>query len=492
MKKKWVLPFLVSLLSVLAAAASGAPEPARRTRPPNIVYFIIDELGYYELSHMRHPVMRTPNLDRFAATGMRFTQALAGAPVCGPSRAVLMTGKHMGHVSVRDNPGSTPIRAEEETLASMLKNVGYATGGFGKWGCGGRGTSGVPEKHGFDTFFGYYDQVHAHTFFPAYLVRNSREVPLPGNNGNHYAGETFSQYVIADEAKKFIRENRDRPFFAYLPWTPPHGRWGMPKSDPSYQLYKDRPWSSGPRAGEDQKIYAAMVNLVDRQVGEVLALLKELGLERDTLVLFTGDNGGMEYFKDAEHPAGFFGPNLNPRTGKRFRGAKGNLYEGGLRVPALARWPGKIRPGRVSDHPWYFPDVMPTLAEVAGAPCPPDTDGLSFLPELLGREQVGRKQKVHPYFYWETQRPGVPQPQVAVRMKHWKAIRPAPNAPWELYNLERDVEETANLADRHPKILAKMQALAQEAHTPVRPGEVYDQALLDKDQKAGRNQPPVR
>ena len=216
---------------------------------PNIIYIMLDEVGYYELSCMGHPTLRTPNIDRMAREGMRFTDALAGASVCAPTRCSLLTGKHMGHAAVRGNVGGLPIRADEETLASMLKKVGYATGGFGKWGIGNRGTSGVPEKHGFDIFYGYYNQVHAHSYYPQYLVCNSEEVPLKGNPGDkpehHYVGETHAQHEIFRESIDFIRENAQRKFFCYLPWTPPHGLWGIPMDDPAWLAFKDKPWRWG-------------------------------------------------------------------------------------------------------------------------------------------------------------------------------------------------------------------------------------------------------
>ena len=268
--RPWACILMVALMGsrLLATVAASAAEPSR----PNIIYFIIDELGYYESSHMGHPVMRTPNIDRLAAEGTRFTQLLAGANVCAPTRCAVLTGKHTGHSTIRNNGGFDPLLPGEETIGSVLQRAGYRTGGFGKWGNGGRGTSGVPEKHGFDVFFGYYDQVHAHTYYPRYLIRNSEEVPLAGNTGNPSDGQTFSQYRICEESKQFIRDNKDRPFFAYLAWTPPHGKWGMPKDDPSWQLYKDKPWP------KEARIYAAMVNLVDRQVGEVRNLLGELSI----------------------------------------------------------------------------------------------------------------------------------------------------------------------------------------------------------------------
>lgn len=478
----WTVPPSRLLLGLVCTLLTGVPlvAQAEAVRKPNIVYIMADELGYFELSCMGHPHFQTPNLDRLAAEGVRFTQALAGSSLCAPTRCCLMTGKHSGHTSVRTNGGGTPLRAGEETVASVLKQAGYATGGFGKWGCGGRGSTGVPEEHGFDLFVGYYDQVHAHSYYPSYIVRNSEEMALPGNRGGR-SGTTYSHYVIMEEAKKFIRAHRDRPFFCYLPVTPPHGMFDLPDSDPAWALYKDKSWP------EEAKRYAAMVNMLDRQVGEVLDLLRELAVEKHTIVFFCGDNGGQDYFRSTDRPRGFHGPNVNPKSGAAFRGHKGNLYEGGLRIPMLVRWPGKIRPGRVSDLLWYFPDVLPTLAELAGVPAPKDVDGISIVPTLLGEDAAGRKQKAHEFLYWELGQ------QTALRMKHWKAIRPRKNRDWELYDLRRDLEENNNVASEHPEVLAKMKAYAARAHEPAREGVFHNRTPHEKDRRAkwgGRQKPP--
>ncbi len=454
------------------------PQGHSQDTPPNIIYLMLDEWGYFESGHMGHEELLTPNIDQFAAEGMRFTNAYAGAPVCGPTRSVLLTGLHSGHTSMRSNNGFAPIRADEPTLASMLKPFGYATGGFGKWGIGGRGTSGVPEKHGFDTFFGYYDQVHAHTFYPSYLIRNSEEVPLPGNpSESFYEGETHAQVEIFKESLRFIEANKDKPFFCYLPWTPPHGLWGINEDDPSWKLFKDKPWKAGQRTDRDARVYAAFMHMVDRQLGEVLKLLKELQLDEKTLIFLCGDNGGQAYFKTDERPHGFFGPNLNPATGERFRAGKGSLYEGGLKVPYLVRWPGHIKAGSVSDHLLYYPDVMPTLAEAAGATCP-KTDGISFLPTLTGKQS---EQAQHDHLYWEY------AGQTAVRQGMWKACR-SKKGDWELYDLNKDIEEEHDLAEAHPDRLKKFIALAKAAHTPIRPGEVYDRKLIEKDRRQAPHQ----
>jgi arylsulfatase A-like enzyme len=455
------------LLAATAPSLAAAPR-----RPPNIVYIVLDEWGYYESSDMGHPLLKTPNIDRVAAEGMRFTRMHAGGNVCAPTRCTLMTGKHTGHASVRTNPGGVPIRADDVTIAEVLKRADYATGGFGKWGLGDRGTTGVPEKHGFDVFFGYYHQVHAHSFFPNYLLRNSEKVPLEGNTGDFEKGQTFSQDLIFAESMKFIREHKDGPFFAYLPWTPPHGRWGMPADDPAWQQYKDAPWDiANPANLRNAKMYAAMIAMDDRQVGAVLDLLKELRIDDNTIIFLSGDNGGLEYFADAQHPDGFFAPNRDPKTGIRFRGGKGNFYEGGLMLPFIVRWPGHIKPGSTSDYVGYLPDVFPTITELVGVTPPHDLDGLSLVPTLLGESAAGRAQKQHEAMYWEDPR------SRAVRMGDWKAIQPKPKAPFELYNLAEDIEEKHDQAAKYPEILAKLKARAEAEHVPAVVGEVLDPAL---------------
>ncbi|MBK8974297.1 MAG: sulfatase-like hydrolase/transferase [Planctomycetes bacterium] len=460
---------VLCLVAVLVALP--LPRAQEAPRGPNIVYVMADELGYYELSCLGNPNLRTPNIDALAAEGMRFTQMLAGSAVCAPTRACFLTGKHSGHTSVRSNGGGTPLRAEEATIGTLLKERGYATGGFGKWGCGGRGSTGVPELHGFDLFLGYYDQVHAHTYFPAYLVRNSEEVPLPGNHGGR-SGQTYSATVIFDAALEFVREHAAERFFCYLPVTPPHGMFDIPDDDPAWAQFADAPWP------EEARRYAAMVALLDRQVGELVALLRELGIERDTLVMFSGDNGGADYFASPRLPRGVHGANVDPRSGAEFRGHKGQLYEGGLRIPFIARWPGRIAPGTVSDHLCYFPDVLPTLAELAAARMPADVDGISFVPTLLGAEAVGRAQAEHDYLYWEI------GGQTAVRAGDWKIYRARPAAGWELYDLAHDVGEARDLAAEQPERVAALAAFAAAAHEPVREGTFADTTLHERDRAA--------
>jgi arylsulfatase A-like enzyme len=471
---KHTLKLLTALLLVPPVALRAA-DPSK----PNVIYIMADELGYYEPSFMGNPNIRTPNLDRMAAEGIRFNNLLAGSSVCAPTRCCLLTGKHSGHTSVRANGGGTPLRAEEATIASILKPRGYATGGFGKWGCGGRDSTGVPEKHGFDVFLGYYDQVHAHTYYPPYLLRNSEEVPLPGNNGGSH-GQTYAQYVIHDAAIKFIREHGTQPFFAYLPYTPPHGNFDIPNSDPAWDLYKDKSWP------EPARRYAAMVTMMDRQVGEIFSLLRELDIDRNTLVFFSGDNGGADYFTSPEHARGFHLANKNPQTGVEFRGKKGTLYEGGLRVPFLARWPGKIAPDRVSEFLGYFPDVLPTIAEVTGAAAPPGIDGISILPELIGEAAAGHKQAQHEYLYWEI------NGWTAIRQANWRAVKPNRSKKWELYDVATDPSESKDLATAHPEVVAKLTTLAAQAHEPAREGSfsTTDRHERDRRAKYGKHDDP--
>lgn len=462
------MTFQLTLLTLLFWV-SGSLRAAEK---PNIVYIMMDEWGYFESSGMGHPILETPNIDRMASEGMRFTQFLAGGNVCAPTRSTLMTGLHTGHTTVRRNSGGLALCADDVTVADVLSKQGYACGGFGKWGIGDVGTTGVPENHGFDTFFGYYHQVHAHSHFPKFLIRNSKRVELKGNSGNWKTGETFAQDLIHEEGLNFIRKHKDQPFFAYLPWTPPHGLWGMPENDPAWAKFKDLDWDANNQRGDkDAQMYGAMVEMIDRQIGEVLALLKELELEQNTIVIVCGDNGGQPYFKNENHPHGFFAPNLNPKTKERFRGGKGNFYEGGLRIPFLARWPGKIKPSSISNHLGYFPDILPTLAELSGAKELPPTDGVSIVPTFLGEKESGKAQKQHEYLYWEDKN------SVAVRMKDWKAIRPAPNKPFELYNLGNDLQELDNVAQKHPKILSQMVEFATQAHRKPQNGKVLDPSI---------------
>ncbi len=473
---------------VLLASCLGFTIAAP-ARLPNIVYIMSDEIAYYELGHMGNPYLKTPRIDGMVKDGIRFTHAFAAAPVCAPLRCNLMTGKHAGHASVRANDGGTPLRSDEATIASLLKEKGYATGGFGKWGAGGRDSTGVPEKHGFDIFFGYYDQVHAHSFYPPYLVRNSEEVKLPGNEGGR-TGQSYSHYAIMEEGLRFIRSNKDKPFFCYFPITPPHGMYDIPGGDPAWEQYQNEAWIKDEKIPQDVKNYAAMVTMVDNNVGQVLDLLEELKLTDNTIVFFTGDNGGQDRFRNGDHPRGFFSPNKDPRSGVEFRGGKGSLYEGGLRIPFLVQWPGRIRGGQVRDLMFAQYDILATLTELAGARTPKDTDGISILPTLLGEEAAGHKQATHPPFYWEF---GNMQ---AVRLNNWKGVHIRNKQSWELYDLKEDISETTNLAIKHPEVIARMNKIIAESHEPARPGTYTTRERHERDRRAkwgtSRPQPSPR
>lgn len=369
---------------------------------------------------------------------MKFNRAYSGSAVCAPSRWVLMTGQHTGHILRRANQSKIGLLALPEgqpTVARLLKDAGYATGGFGKWGLGNPGTTGVAEKQGFDLFFGYYDQKHAHDFYTDYLVRNSEKVPYE-QSGKH-TWEDYSHTRIADETLKFIEQNKDKPFFCYAAWTPPHSDYVIPDNTP----YSDKPWS------EMEKNYAAMVKLIDKDVGRVMQKLKDLGIDDNTLVIFTSDNGANEEFIET----------LNSTGG--LRGSKRMLYEGGIRAPFIARWPTRIQPGTTSDLLTTFADFLPTATDLAGLPPPAGTDGISIAPTLFGEKQAEQ----HEALYFEIYEPYFQQ---AVRWGDWKGYRLGTKAPLELYDLKADPAEKQDLASVHPEIVRKIEVIMAAEHTP--------------------------
>ena len=458
----------------IAAAVSGCASGSRRTRGrsrPNIVYIIADDLGYGDLGCYGQKDIRTPNLDRMAREGMLFTQHYSGSTVCAPSRSSLMTGLHTGHTPIRGNKeyqpeGQHPLPADTVTVAEMLKQSGYATGAFGKWGLGYPGSEGDPNNQGFDEFYGYNCQRYAHNYYPYFLRHNDKKVMLAGNKGKRT--EQYGPDLIQEQTLKFIEENKDKPFFLFVPHVIPHAELLVPDDDivKSYRgKFPEKPYE-GTDDGPNYKIggygsvetpranFAAMVTRLDRNVGEILGKLRELALDSNTLVIFTSDNG--PHGEGGANPAYF-----NSSGG--LRGMKRDFYEGGIRVPMIARWPGPIEAGSRSEHVSAFWDVMPTLAELAGAEVPADIDGISFAPSLLGRSQ---KQKKHDYLYWEFHEQGGRQ---AVRKGRWKAIRLQvkrdPNGPLELYDLQADPQEKNNVASQHPDIVAKMEQIMTEAHT---------------------------
>jgi arylsulfatase A-like enzyme len=429
---------LIAALS-LAAAARAADKP-------NIIFILADDLGQGDVGCFGNTNIATPNLDRMAREGTRFTQAYCGTAVCAPSRTSLMTGLHVGHAPVRGNreikpgEGQHPLPAETVTVAEVLKGAGYATGCMGKWGMGMFHTTGSPLKQGFDRFYGYNCQRHAHSYFPTHLYDGDKRVELPGNDGRT-GRKTYAQNLIQDAALGFVRDHKDRPFFLFYAVTLPHGRHEID----DLGAYKDKPWPA------EQKAYAAQVTRLDRDVGQLLDLLRDLKIDDRTLVMFAGDNGHIP----TSLP-------LLPEGKPRLRGTKGTMYEGGLRQAGFARWPGVVPAGRVCDEPWAFWDFLPTAAEPAGAPLPAGfaTDGLSLVPLLKGGPAPKRE-----CFYWELHVGATrPTPMSAVRFGNWKAVRPEPSAPLELYDLAADPGETADVTKSHPDVAAKAEALMKAAH----------------------------
>jgi arylsulfatase A-like enzyme len=421
-----MLPFL--LAAVLSARAADTPAGAR----PNIVFILADDLAMGDLGCYGQKKIRTPSLDRLASEGTRFTQAYTGTSVCAPARTSLMTGLHMGHAPVRANrkrgaEGQMPLPEGTVTVAGLLRQAGYATAVTGKWGMGMFDTPGSPLKVGFDHFFGYNCQTHAHDYFPKHLYRDAERFELDG--------KTYAQNLIADDTLAWVRKQKDRPFFLYVAWTLPHGKYEID----DLGEYAKTDWTP------QQKTYAAMVSRLDRDVGRLVALLRELGVERNTLVMFAGDNGSS--FAPESDIGRFFDPSCG------LRGFKRGLYEGGLRQAALAWWPGTVPAGRVSDGPWAFWDFLPTAAELAGAALPAGfkPDGLSLVPYLRGGPAPARE-----CFYWELHEGKFIQ---ALRMGDWKAVRSGAGAPLELYDLKTDPGERQNAASAHPDVVAKAEAL---------------------------------
>lgn len=474
----------LALLTALFLLVSVASAQNRR---PNIIFILADDLGYGDLGSYGQTKIRTPFLDQMAKEGMRFTQFYAGSPVCAPSRSVLMTGKHGGHAFIRDNKewqpeGQYPIPASEVTIAEILKQQGYATGGFGKWGLGYPGSEGDPNKQGFDLFYGYNCQREAHNFYPDHLWRNDQKVLLEGNNRG-LTGKQYSHDLIEAEALNFIRTNKDKPFFAYLPFTIPHLALQVPED--SLAEYRGK-WDDPPYDGKNgylphphpRAAYAAMITRMDRSVGHIFALLKELNLDENTIVMFSSDNGGAfgTVTKDFDFQPGRMGGTdyVFFRSTGNSRAFKGSVYEGGIRVPFIARWPGKIKTGTISNLPAVFYDLMATLTDIAGTKPASGTDGVSLLPTLLGK---GKQQK-HEFLFWDF---GGYGGQQAVRMGNWKGLRRnlhRGNLQLELYNLVQDAGEQHNVAGRHPDIVKRIEKIMSEQHvaSAIFPIKVLDSA----------------
>lgn len=441
--------FAITVRAVLfLATLVSANVTIAKERLPNFIFVLSDDIAQGDIGVYGQKLIKTPHLDQMAAEGTRYQQAYCGTTVCAPCRSSFFTGLHSGHCPIRGNwevapEGQLPIPAETVTIAEVAKSAGYATATFGKWGMGFFDSSGSPFKQGVDHFFGYNCQRHAHSYFPTYLYNDDKPFLLPGNDGQG-VGETYAQELIQKDMVKWLKSHADRPFMMFYAITLPHGRFEIDDQD----IYKNKSWT------EKEKNYAAMVTRVDTDMGEMLVTLKDLGIDKNTLVIFTGDNGS------SFDPKSEIGKRFNP-SGNGLRGFKRGMYEGALRQAAFAWWPGTVPAGRVDDQPWAFWDLMPTFVEMSGAKPPKgyETDGLSLLGYLKGGEAPKRD-----YFYWELH-PSNHTVQAA-RFGDWKAVRNGVDKPIEIYDLGTDSGESNNLEKSHPELVQRAQKIFTEAHRP--------------------------
>ncbi|WP_461091992.1 arylsulfatase [Spirosoma gilvum] len=468
------------------------PQQATPVRPPNIIYLYADDLGYAELGCYGQQKIRTPNLDQLAREGMRFTQHYTSMPVCAPARCMLLTGKHGGHSYIRGNyemggfadsleGGQMPLYPGAFTIGRMLQQSGYKTACIGKWGLGMANTTGNPNEQGFDYFYGYLDQKQAHNYYPTHLWENGKPDRL--NNPvidvhrkltpetatpeafAYYRGNEYAIDKLAQKAQNFIRQNKNGPFFLYLPFTVPHASLQAPEAAVNEYVgkFEDKPYlgqQSYASTPYPRATYAAMITYMDTKIGQIMQLLKDLKLDDNTLVMFSSDNGTT--FNGGVEAAYF-------NSVGNLRGLKMDVYEGGIREPMLARWPGKIKASQVTAHVSVQYDLLATLADLVGYKQPFATDGISFLPTLLGQSA---RQKQHPFLYWEYPEKGG---QLAIRIGNWKAVktnlRKNRTAPWELYDLSRDGSETTNIAAQHPDLLRQFDAIVAREHRPTHVNE---------------------
>ena len=425
---------------------AGYQDERNMAQKPNIIFIMADDLGYADLGVYGQKLIKTPNIDRMAKEGIRFTQCYAGSPVCAPSRSVLMTGQHTGHTYVRGNSSKrvdqpyplnrVPLRPEDVTLAEVMKQAGYVTGITGKWGLGEPGTTGIPNKQGFDEWVGFLNQKYAHNYYPEYIWKNQEKLILQGN-ANGEEGEYVNDYFTGF-TRDFINRHKDTTFFLYLSVTLPHDEYEIPDADLS--AYTGQEWE------EDEKIYAAMVSRLDKDVGDVFSILKEAGIDERTVVFFCSDNGAARRWHGRFDSSG------------QLRGRKRDMYEGGIRVPMIVRMPGKIAEGRVSDYPWYFADVLPTLAELAHTSSPENIDGMSVRSEIFN----GSQDPVRRFLYWEFHEKGLSQ---AVRWKKWKAVRYGLEGKLELYDLSVDEKEAFDVSNDRPEIVKIIKEYLKTART---------------------------
>ena len=465
------------LLAVIAGPATplmAAETKSAAAQKPNIIFILADDLGYGDLGCYGQTKIKTPNLDRMAAEGMRFTDYYSGAAVCSPARASLMLGLDMGRCRIIDN-GPATLLPEETTVAQRLQSAGYTTGMIGKWGLDAPpGDPGWPNQKGFDHWFGFQSQGYAHYHYPQYLHRNADRIVIAENNdvrknGHYLPGKgRYAHDLFAAETETFLRTNAHKPFFLYLPFTIPHAELAIPADDPGLADYRAFGWPEKPKKegggggaygspyskgycanDHPNATYAAMISKLDRTVGRIFALLKELNLEEQTLVIFTSDNGPS---REGGQDLAFF------NSSGPLRGCKGSIYEGGTRVPMITRWPGRIAPAQVSSQPVAACDFMPTACELAGIPVTTPTSGFSFLPTLLGKNQGPR-----PYLYYRWRNSD------AIRSGNWKLVREEAQTgsyTFELYDLEADIAESRNLAGQHPEIVSNLSQMFETARIP--------------------------
>lgn len=484
-----------SILVLSLVGWAGTAFVARQAVPvrPNIIYIYADDLGYAELGCYGQQKIRTPNLDQIAREGIRFTQHYTSMPVCAPARCMLLTGKHSGHSYIRGNyemggfpdsleGGQMPLYPGAFTIGRMLQQSGYKTACIGKWGMGMSNTTGNPNEQGFDYFYGYLDQKQAHNYYPTHLWENGKRDRL--NNPvidvhrrltpetatpeafAYYRGNDYAIDKMAQKAQAFVRQNKNGPFFLYLPFTAPHVSLQAPEEavKPYIGKFADNQTNERPYLGQQgyastpypRATYAAMITHMDTQIGQLMQLLKELKIDGNTIVMFSSDNGAT--FNGGVEAAYF-------NSVGNLRGLKMDVYEGGIREPMLARWPGKIKAGQTTDHVSVQYDLLATLAELVGYKQRFETDGISFLPTLMGQSV---RQKQHPFLYWEYPEKGG---QLAIRMANWKAVktnvRQNRTGPWELYDLAQDVRERTNIAAQHPELIRQFDAIVAREHRPT-------------------------
>ena len=450
----------IIIATIILISANSTKAGKEVSRKPNLIFILADDLGYGDLGCFGQKKIKTPNLDGMAKKGMKLTQFYAGSTVCAPSRCVLMTGLHTGHAYIRGN-GRHNLRPSDFTVAELFKKAGYKTGCFGKWGLGNEGTDGIPTKQGFDSFYGYLHQGHAHNYYPTFLIKNESRIKLrniPEQESKTGAGwasvrRDYSHDLITENALHWIDMNHNEQFFLYLPFTIPHanneGKRGTKDGQevPDYGIYRDKNWTN------QNKGQAAMITRMDSDIGRILSKLNKYKISNNTLIIFSSDNG---HHREGGNDPEFFNAN-GP-----LRGMKRDLYEGGIRVPTIAYWPNRIKAGSTSDQPFYFGDLMATAAELAGTSSPSALDSISFLPTLINNS---KQQKKREFIYWEFLEKKGAQALVLGESGRWKALRNnSAIAPIEIYDLKNDIGEINNIANIHPEIVSKAEELFKTEH----------------------------